>query len=45
MLLILIISLIHSRPTENHHSDKMWVRESLLEEMNKIEAFNDIKNS
>ena len=44
MYMILTIFLIHSRPTEEHNSDKMWYRDSFVDDLDEIDALNDIKN-
>ena len=44
MYKILTIFLIHSRPAEEHNSDKMWYRDSFVDDFDEIDALNDIKN-
>ena len=34
----------HSIPTDEHLPDLMWCREPFFEELNEIEALNDIPN-
>lgn len=38
------ISTIHSNHTEERLPDIIWCREPFLEDLNEIEAYNDIAN-
>ena len=45
MMLLHFLSCTYSNEQpEEHQPDKMWCREPFMEELNEIEALNDIKN-